>query len=113
MRFIRYIFLVAVGICLVIIALANRSIVSLSLMPPELAGVFGLSGSVSMPLFLVIFLGVLAGLLIGFVWEYLREFKMRSDLNTKKRELHRMERQVRVLKEKTGEGKDDILALIE
>lgn len=113
MRYIRYIFLIVVGLCLVTVALANRSVVSLSLLPPELAQVSGLSGTIQLPLFLVIFLGVLVGLLIGFFWEYLREFKIRSDLSNKSRELHRMERQVKVLKDKTGEGKDDILALIE
>ena len=113
MRYIRYIFLIVVGVALVTVALANRTVVSLSLLPPELADIFQVSGSISLPLFLVIFLGVLVGLLIGFVWEYLREFKIRSDLNTKNRDLHRLERQVKVLKEKTGEGKDDVLALIE
>ncbi len=113
MRYFRYLFLIVVGICLVTVALANRGMVTLRLMPEELASIFQTSGSISLPLFLVIFLGVLLGLLIGFVWEYLREFKFRSDLGRKGRELHRLERQVKVLKDKTGEGKDDVLALIE
>ena len=113
MRYIRYIFLIVVGVALVTVALANRSMVTLSLMPPELADIFQVAGSISLPLFLVIFLGVLVGLLIGFVWEYLREFKIRSDLNHKSRDVHRLERQVKVLREKSGEGKDDVLALIE
>ena len=113
MRYIRYLFLIVVGVALVIVALANRGMVTLRLMPDELASVFGVSGSISLPLFLVIFLGVLVGLLIGFFWEYLREFKYRSDLGRKGRELHRLERQVKVLKDKAGEGKDDVLALIE
>ena len=113
MRYIRYVFLIVVGVCLVTVALANRSMVTLHLMPSELADVFQIVGSISLPLFLVIFLGVLLGLLIGFIWEYLREFKIRSDLNHKNRDVHRLERQVKVLREKAGEGKDDVLALIE
>lgn len=112
MRYVRYLFLFVVGVALVTVALANREFVTLRLLPEELAGVFQVS-TIELPLFLVIFLGVLLGLLIGFVWEYLREYKIRSDLGKKDREVHRLERQLKVLKEKTGEGKDDVLALIE
>jgi len=113
MRYIRYLFLFVVGVTLVTVALANRGVVTLHLLPAELADIFQVSGSIQLPLFLVIFLGVLVGLLVGFVWEYLREFKIRSDLGRKDREVHRLERQLKVLKDKTGEGKDDVLALIE
>nr|WP_325253964.1 LapA family protein [Amylibacter sp.] len=113
MRYIRYLFLAVIGLCLIIVALANRGMVTLRLMPEELASIFQVSGSVTLPLFLVIFLGIVAGLLIGFVWEWMREFKYRNDLSKKGKEVHRLEREVNVLKAKSGEGTDDVLALIE
>lgn len=113
MRYIRYLFLAVIGLCLVTVALANRDMVTLRLLPEELAAPFGLTGSLNLPLFLVIFLGIVAGLLIGFVWEWMREFKYRNDLSRKGKEVHRLEREVKALKAKTGEGADDVLALIE
>lgn len=113
MRYIRYLFLAVVGCALVIVALANREVVTLQLMPSELMSIFGVSGNVSIPLFLVIFLGIVTGLLIGFVWEWMREFKYRHDLSRKGKELHRLEREIKVLKAKAGEGADDVLTLIE
>ncbi len=113
MRYIRYLFLAVIGIALIVVALANREAVTLRLMPEELAGVFGLTGNITLPLFLVIFLGIVAGLLIGFVWEWMREFKYRHDLSKKGKEVSRLEREVKVLKAKNGEGTDDVLALIE
>ena len=113
MRYIRYMFLAVIGLALIIVALANRELVTLRLMPEELAGVFGLSGSLSVPSFLVIFAGIVVGLLIGFAWEWMREFKYRHDLSKKGKEVHRLEREVKVLKAKAGENTDDVLALIE
>lgn len=113
MRYIRYLFLAVIGIALIIVALANRGMVTLKLAPDALAAPFGLTGSVTLPLFLVIFVGIVAGLLIGFVWEWMREFKYRHGLNKKDKEVHRLEREVKVLKAKNGEGQDDVLALLD
>ncbi len=112
MRYIRYLFLALIGLALIIVALANREMVTLRLMPDELAVPFGLTGSLTLPLFLVIFLGIIAGLLIGFFWEWMREFKYRHDRSKKGKEVHRLEREVKVLKAKSGESTDDVLALI-
>lgn len=113
MRYLRYLFLSVVGILLITLALANRGPVTLRLLPQELAGVFNLSGEITLPLFLVIFAGIVVGLLIGFVWEYLREFKHRHALSKRGREVNKLEREVKRLKGRSGDGKDDILALIE
>ena len=113
MRYIKYVFLACIAIVLITVALANRETVTLRLVPDELASVFQVSGSVSLPLFLVIFLGIVAGLLIGFVWEWLREFGHRRQLARTQREVHKLEREVKVLKARTGEGTDDVLALVE
>lgn len=113
MRYVKYLFLAVVGLLLITVALANRDVVTLRLVPEELAGILQVSGSVSLPLFLVIFLGIIVGLLIGFVWEWLREYGQRRELARKTRELHKLEREVKVLKAKTGDGTDDVLALVE
>ncbi|MEM7438311.1 MAG: LapA family protein [Pseudomonadota bacterium] len=113
MKYIKYLFLAIIGLVLMVFALANRGAVTLRLMPEELASVLDMSASISLPLFVVMFLGIVAGLLIGFVWEWLREFSQRRELARKEREVHRLEREVRVLKAKTGEDTDDVLALVE
>lgn len=113
MRYIRYLFMAVIGLALIIVALGNRGMVTLKLAPDALAVPFGLTGGVTLPLFLVIFLGIVVGLLIGFVWEWMREFKYRSGLNKKDKEVHRLEREVKVLKAKNGEGQVDVLALLD
>lgn len=113
MRYIRYLFLAVVGIILVVVALANREFVTLNVVPDELAMFLPIKNAYSVPLFLVILGSIVVGLLIGFVWEYFREFKQRNDAARRKRELNRLEREVQGLREKTGEGKDDVLALLD
>lgn len=113
MRLIRLVFLVAIGLGLIVLALANRQMVTLKVLPQELSGMFNLSNQITLPLFLVILLGVLLGLLIGFVMEYFREHKHRRDLSEQKREVKGLRREVQKLKEQTGEAEDEILALLE
>lgn len=113
MRFIKYLFLGAVALILIVVAVANRQPVELQLLPKDLAAFIPFSGQITVPLFLVIFGGILAGLLIGFVWEYLREFKIRNNLSKTSKQVRHLEREVGKLREKTGEGKDEILALLE
>ncbi len=113
MRLVRYVFLGLVGLILVIVALANRQVVTLGLVPDELAVLVPIANTYSVPLFLVIFGSIVAGLLLGFVWEYFREHKIRADSNRRRRDVARLEREVKGLREKTGDGKDDVLALLE
>jgi lipopolysaccharide assembly protein A len=113
MRYIRYVFWAGVGLILIVVALANRGTITINLVPNEFARFLPFGNSYSLPLFLVILAAVLAGLLIGFVWEYIREYKQRSDAAKRKRELNRLEREVQGLRARTGEGQDDVLALLE
>jgi uncharacterized integral membrane protein len=113
MRFIKYLFLGAVAFMLIVVAIANRQPVELQLLPEDLAAFVPFAGQITVPLFLVIFGGILAGLLIGFVWEYIREFKIRNNLSKTNKQVRHLEREVGKLREKTGEGKDEILALLE
>jgi len=53
--------------------------VTVRAMPEAISGLLQISPDVQLPLFIVIFIGVAAGLLIGFLWEWVRESRIRSD----------------------------------
>jgi len=113
LRYIRYGFLAALGLALIVLALANRSIVALKLLPDGIAGFAGFNLTLQLPLFLVVFAGIVAGLLIGFVWEWLREARIRTEGNRAKRTAASLEREVRRLKAAPEQEEDDVLALLE
>lgn len=115
MRYLRLLFLIVLALCLVVIAMANRSFVTLTLLPEELAMFSGVSQSIDMPLYAVGFGGVLAGLLIGFVWEWARESKFRAMASRHRRENARLKRELDKLKvaQHRNEGRDEVLALVE
>ncbi len=113
MRYLRYAFLAVIGIVLISVSLANRDPVSLRLMPGDLADLVGFNPGVTVPLFLVVLAGIAAGLVIGFVWEWMREYKHRRDAGQKARELRRLERELSLLKRRENEGKDEVLALLD
>ncbi len=112
MRYIRYAFLALLAICLITVAMANRDTVVLNLLPADMAGFSGFSYAIELPLFVVIFGGVIAGLLIGFVWEWFREHRIRSDARAAKRSVKKLEREVDQLKAEKPEAGDDVLALL-
>lgn len=113
MRYIKYSFWAVVAICLIVVGIANRDVVSLRALPDGVADLVGLSPTIDLPLFVVIFIGVAAGLLIGFVWEWIREFKLRSEAGRSRREAKALEQEVIRLKAEKNEGKDDVLALLD
>ena len=113
MRYIRYAVLAVAAIVLIAMALANREIVTLTLLPGGFARLFGMNPSVSLPLFVVILLGILLGLLIGFLWEWMREHKHRSEARRRARETESLEREVQRLKGEKHQGKDEVLALLD
>ena len=114
MRLIWYIFLAILAIVLVTVALANAELVTLRLLPAGMEGWLGLSWSITLPLFLVVLLGVALGLLIGFVWEWGREHRYRAEMRRQRRERERLEREVSQMRA-PGRGRpgDDVLALLE
>lgn len=113
MRYIKYLFLAAIALALVLLALANRDPVTLTVLPPDLAAWVGWNQVVTLPLFLVILGGVVGGLLIGFVWEWFREHRQRAEAKAQRRERDRLAREVETLRGKANRGKDEVLALIE
>ncbi|MBV7408643.1 LapA family protein [Maritimibacter sp. DP1N21-5] len=113
MRYIRYAFLAALAVVLITVALANREIVTLRLLPAELSGFLGWSWSVNLPLFIVIFMGVIAGVLIGFIWEWLREHKLRAEGRRAKTAAVKLATEVQDLKRQQAKPEDEVLALLE
>lgn len=113
MRYIRYVFLAALALVLITVALANRGAVTLHLLPAGLSEFLGYSGAVTLPLFIVIFLGIIVGILVGFVWEWLREHRLRVEGATSKRERDQLAREVARLKGPSPEKGDDVLALLD
>lgn len=115
MKTLRYGFWAIVGLCLVIVGIANTGEVTVRAMPQALADLIGISPDVSLPLFAVMFTGVGVGLLIGFLWEWVREFKIRADARAKAREVSALRREVADLRSKSGapDKGDDVLALLD
>ncbi|MEY8801334.1 lipopolysaccharide assembly protein LapA domain-containing protein [Leisingera sp. XS_AS12] len=113
MRYIRYAVLAALAIVLVSVSLANSAVVQLRLMPDALADLFGFNHGIALPLFVVVLGGVGVGLIIGFLWEWIREHKHRSEAAQKAREARRLDREVKRLKKQKHEGKDEVLAMLD
>jgi len=113
MKTIRYAFWAIVGLCLILVGLANRDMVTVRAMPEALGDLLGISPDFSLPLFIVIFAGVAAGLLIGFLWEYVREHRIRADARAKSREVDALRREVADLRGSKGGPGEDIMALLD
>lgn len=113
MRYVRYASIAIFALALILIALANRGVVSVKVWPDELAGLAALNPSYEVPLFVVIFGGVFAGFIIGLIWEWIREHGERAEAARKARELSALRAEVRRLKGEKHEGKDEVLALLD
>ena len=112
-RYLRYVFLAALAIVLLTVALANRGMVTLNALPADMAAFAKLNYALSLPLYLVIFASIVVGLMLGFVWEWLREYKHRSTAKERAREITRLERELDALRRETPAQQDDVLALLE
>lgn len=113
MRYIRYAFLTALALSLITVALANRGFVTVRLLPEGVSAFVPLPNSLELPLFVIIFGGIVAGLLIGFVWEWFREHKGRAEGARARRDVKSLEREVTRLKGSAADEKDEILALLD
>ncbi|MCT8161856.1 LapA family protein [Pseudoruegeria sp. SHC-113] len=113
MRYIKYAFYAILAICLVSIAVANRTVVTLHLLTDDIAGLLGIQATIDLPLYLIVFGGIAAGLLIGFVWEWFREHKHRAEAAREKREKAQLAREVDRLRDTKAKPEDDVLALLE
>lgn len=114
LKYLRYIFIALVALVLLSLALANRQTVPVRLFPEDLAALFGFGHGVQMPLFLVILGAIAAGVLIGFVWEWFREMRIRGHAKQQTKAVARLERELAVLKDSNSiPPKDEVLAILE
>ena len=113
MRYLRVGFLSLLAIVLITIAIANREQVTLTLFPQELGQLIRFNASIDTPLFVVIFCGIIAGVLIGFLWEWLREYKFRAEGSRSALEVNKLQREVRKLEVDKYDEKDEVLALLD
>lgn len=109
MRAIRTVFLLLLAAILVVLALANRQPATLSLKFTDY-----LPGpSVTLPLFLIVLLTLMAGIAIGLVWEWLREAGQRSEAASRAREIERLRREVQGLRSDHSAPADEVLAILD
>ncbi len=112
MRFIKQVLLTIILIAIAIMAVANRQLVTLQLVPEPLEGLLPIGNQYTLPLFVVLIAAVVLGMFIGYLVEYLRERKHRRTATRSQREVSKLEGEVAKLKKKAGEEDDDILALL-
>lgn len=110
MRTLKYLILAVIMLVLVVVALANRELVTLNLLPTDMARVMPVS--VQVPLFVVGLAGVVVGMLIGYLFEWRREHKHRRRASEKAREAHRLSTEMERLRKSTGKHEDDVLTLL-
>jgi uncharacterized integral membrane protein len=111
MRFVRLLVLGTALLALVVLCLANASVVTLSLLPGSMAAL--LPVSIRLPLFVVILGSIGLGLLIGYVLEYLREYQHRRTARLKSKEARDLAEEVARLKKDGGMTDDDVMALLD
>lgn len=112
-RYIRYVFLAVLALAIVIFALANRSLVTFSLLPEDIALLLGWQWRIDLPLFVLVGVGCFVGLALGFVWEWLREHKHRKTARVQTRAVSRLERELAAMKDQTSLPDDEVIALLD
>jgi len=113
LRALRWLVLALVALVLVVLALANRQMVLLSLLPAELARYAGVDWQLRLPLFVVVLGGIVAGLALGFLWEWVREARHRGAERRARRDKARLERELARSKPSSGREEDEILEIID
>ena len=112
MRLIRTMFLLCLATLLFLLSIANSEKVTVYFLPENLAALLKFKIALNIPLFLVFFSGIFIGLVIGFVWEWLREYKFRIAANNYQKRLFKAENELSELHAKENK-KDDVLTLLE
>jgi lipopolysaccharide assembly protein A len=112
-RYLRYLVLAVIAVLLVTMALANRAPVLIKVFPDDLAAMLGLNWQIELPLFMVMFGGIVGGILIGFLWEWAREHKHRVVAKGATKQVSRLERELALMRDATSVPQDDVLALLD
>lgn len=112
MRYLRYLFYLVLAVVLLTVALGNRAPTAIHAMPEDMAAFLGFQWSTTLPLYLVIFGGIVVGLMIGFLLEWFREHKHRASASSRAKKIAHLERELSELRSK-GDHTDDVVALLE
>lgn len=113
LRYLRFIFIGLTGLILLTLALANRGQVEVRLLPEGIGSLLGTSGGWSIPLFVVILGSVAIGILVGFIWEWLREMRLRQAAKAQTKTVARLEKELAVLKDSNSvPPRDEVLAIL-
>lgn len=113
MRYLRLLFVVVLAVLLIMVALANRQFVEVSLIPSGLEQWVPGDWTTRMPLFLIILLAILAGMVLGVIWEWLRESSLRRESAQRAHELQLLEREVGSLRKTHHAPRDEVLAILD
>lgn len=112
--YLRYALFALLAVAFVIVALANRAVVEIKLLPEALAQLFNFNAAVSLPLFLILGGAIAVGLLLGIIWEWLREHSLRAEAARLRRENAATRDELeQVAKLSPKARRDDVLALVE
>jgi uncharacterized integral membrane protein len=109
MRTIKLILLGIILVGIVVLSLANRGDVTVRLLPEGLDRLLP-GATIELPLFLVSLLSIVTGMVLGYILEWLREYRHRRLAAEKAREAARLKSEVASLRQ--GKPKDDVLALL-
>ena len=110
MKLGRYIFGIIVLILFTLFSLANDEIVRINF--PDLL-VINIGRSVYLPVYLLISLAIFFGVIIGVFIEYLRNIKLRKEINEKNKRLFKIEDELKKSKEKYLTDEEKILNLLD
>lgn len=116
MRYIRYAIYAAVTVVLVVLSLANLDNVTLNTLPEGMKAIPGIGWmavSVQLPLFLVVLGGLVLGFALGELFEYLREWGIRSEASRKAAEVKTLQRALKKTQAERDKDKDEVLALLD
>jgi uncharacterized integral membrane protein len=106
-KLLNWLLLVPLAILLILLSVANRQPTTLSLDPMNVeAPAF----SVELPLFILMFLILIAGILIGSFLTWVSQGKHRKALREKSYEANQLERKNDEIKKKASDGKSKEIA---
>lgn len=112
-RYIRYLLLALLMLVLLTVSLANRGLVTFSLLPDDIAVLLGWQWRMDVPVFTVLALGTVVGVMLGFTWEWLRGHRHRRTARVQTRTVTKLERELAAMKDQTSLPDDPVLALLE
>lgn len=113
LRIIKIAFLCLVALALVLLLFSNNEMITVRFLPDNLAEVLQVQNAYTVPLNLFVPAILVLGIVVGFVWEWLREYRYRSEARVQRREATRLSNEVAQMKGTSGDNQNDILAIVD